>query len=53
MNMDDKDGCVLLIERDPHAATFIRAALAAARDGPFHVEWVANLDVGLERLPIP
>lgn len=50
MNMDDKDECVLLIESDLGAATFIRAALADARDGPFAVEWVANLDVGLERL---
>lgn len=50
MNMDNKDGYVLLIESDLHAATFIRAALADARDGPFHVEWVANLEMGLERL---
>lgn len=50
MNMDDKDECVLLIESDLGAATFIRAALADVRDGPFAVEWVANLDVGLERL---
>ncbi len=48
--MDDQDDCVLLIESDLRAATFIRAALADARDGPFAVEWVANLDVGLERL---
>lgn len=50
MNMGDKDGCVLLIERDLHAATFIRADLADARNGPFHVEWVADLDVSLRRL---
>ena len=50
MNMSDKDGYVLLIESDLNAATFIRAALADARDGPFAVEWAANLDVGLERL---
>ena len=48
--MDDQDDCVLLIESDLRAATFIRAALADARDGPFAVEWVANLDVCLERL---
>lgn len=50
MNMDDKDEYVLLIESDPGAATSICAALADARDGPFAVEWVANLDVALERL---
>ncbi len=50
MNMGDKDDYILLIESDLDAATFIRAALADARDGPFSVEWVTNLDVGLERL---
>ena len=50
MSMDDKDGDILLIESDLGAATFIRAALADARDGPFAVEWVLNLDTGLERL---
>ena len=32
MNMDEKDEHVLLIESDLGAATFIRAALADARD---------------------
>ena len=50
MNMGDKDDYVLLIESDLGAATFIRAALAEAREGLFTVEWVANLNVGLERL---
>jgi len=50
MNMDDQDDCVLLIESDVHVATFIRAALADARDGPLAVEWAASLQAGLERL---
>lgn len=50
MNMDNIDGYVLLIESDLEAATFIRAALADARDGPFAVEWIANLHDGIERL---
>lgn len=49
INCNKKD-CILLIESDLRAATFIRVALADARDGPFAVEWVASFDVGLERL---
>lgn len=48
--MADREESILLIESDLHAATFIRSALADARDGPFAVEWVASLDVALERL---
>lgn len=48
--MDVKDECVLLIESDPDAATFVRAALADARDDRFVIDWVANLHAGLERL---
>ncbi len=48
--MDKQDECVLIIESDPGAAAFIRAALVDARDGPFIVEWVASLHDGLERL---
>lgn len=36
MNMDVKDGCVLLIESN------FRVALAVARDEPFAVKCVAN-----------
>ncbi len=42
--------CILLIESDIYKATHIRAALSDTRDGPFFVEWVANLSDGLERL---
>ena len=42
--------CVLLIESDLRLATHIRECLADARDGPFVVEWVVNLQAGLERL---
>ncbi len=48
--MDDKNDSVLLIESDLGAATLIRAALDDARDGPFAIEWVANLYAALERL---
>lgn len=48
--MNNNDECVLIIESDSDAATFIRAALVDARDGPFSVEWVANLHDAQERL---
>jgi DNA-binding response OmpR family regulator len=38
------------MESDPVAANEIRAALAAAGDGSFEVEWVRQLSQGLERL---
>jgi diguanylate cyclase (GGDEF)-like protein/PAS domain S-box-containing protein len=41
---------ILLMENDPVAANEIRAALAAASDGSFEVEWVRQLSEGLERL---
>jgi diguanylate cyclase (GGDEF)-like protein/PAS domain S-box-containing protein len=41
---------ILLIENDPCAAEEIRAALAAAVDGSFDVEWVRQLSEGLTRL---
>jgi diguanylate cyclase (GGDEF)-like protein len=41
---------ILLIEYDTCAADEIRAALAAAVDGPFDVEWVRQLSEGLTRL---
>ncbi|HTF25003.1 MAG TPA: EAL domain-containing protein [Candidatus Limnocylindria bacterium] len=41
---------ILLIENDPAVADKIRAALAAADSGSFHVEWVRQLSEGLERL---
>jgi diguanylate cyclase (GGDEF)-like protein/PAS domain S-box-containing protein len=41
---------ILLIENDPAAANKIRAALAAAGDASFAVEWVRQLSEGLERL---
>jgi diguanylate cyclase (GGDEF)-like protein/PAS domain S-box-containing protein len=50
LNIGDKDEYILLIESDLGAATFIRAALAESRDESFAVEWVANLNAGLERL---
>ncbi len=50
MNNCNTNDCILLIESDLHVATPIRAFLAAARDGPYMVEWVDNLQSGLERL---
>jgi DNA-binding response OmpR family regulator len=41
---------ILLIENDPVAADETRAALAAAVDGSFEVEWVRQLSEGLTRL---
>jgi diguanylate cyclase (GGDEF)-like protein/PAS domain S-box-containing protein len=41
---------ILLIENDPAAAHEIRAALAAAVDRSFDVEWVRQLSEGLTRL---
>jgi len=38
---------ILLIENDQQAADSIRAALAAAADGRFDVEWVRQLSRGL------
>src|ERR1700675_1311495 len=41
---------ILLIENDQPAADKIRAALVAAGNGSFEVEWVRQLSEGLERL---
>ncbi|MDR3390803.1 MAG: EAL domain-containing protein [Sulfuriferula sp.] len=48
--MADNDECVLIIESDPVSSTFIRAALADARDGPFAIHTVATLKDGLARI---
>ncbi len=48
--MDHKQEYVLLIESDHVAATFIRSTLLDARDGPFSIEWVANLHDALDRM---
>lgn len=50
MNAGNEAICILVIESDLSKTTLIRTALSDARDGPFFVEWVANLSVGLERL---
>jgi diguanylate cyclase (GGDEF)-like protein/PAS domain S-box-containing protein len=41
---------LLLIDGNPSHARVIRAALVAASDGPFHLEWSRTLSAGLERL---
>ncbi len=50
MNPANDNDFVLLIESDPGAAAFIRAALAQAKDGPFSIEWVTDLASGITRL---
>ena len=48
MNTDDE--CILIIESDPDAATFVRTALIDAKEGTSAIEWVTNLHDALERL---
>ena len=49
MNLANNNDVVLLIESDPSAAAFIRAALEQSKDGHFAVEWVADLATGVAR----
>lgn len=49
MTSANDNDVVLLIESDPGAAAFIRAALGQAKDGPFSVVWVADLSSGIAR----
>jgi diguanylate cyclase (GGDEF)-like protein/PAS domain S-box-containing protein len=44
------DECVLLIEADPNVAAGILAELNSTTEERFHVEWVAELSSGIERL---
>ena len=41
---------LLLIDGNPSHARVIRAALVAASDGPFQLDWSRTLSAGLERL---
>jgi diguanylate cyclase (GGDEF)-like protein/PAS domain S-box-containing protein len=47
---DATNSKILLIEIDPAAANAIRIALADSPTGPFDVQWVSKLSLGLERL---
>jgi diguanylate cyclase (GGDEF)-like protein/PAS domain S-box-containing protein len=49
-NAKDRDDCVLLIEGDADDAATVLDELSLATDEQFHVEWVTEISVGIERL---